>query len=196
MITSARACHSSYGATWGFLPQGFFVGGSSGWQPAIRAPVDHVWARPSGKPMLLTNHPLLYVSARRRWHIVPTGMPSDGLTIPRPLWPLASHPFGPCLLAGLVHDYYCGKALCLEPGRERDMLRRSADDLFGEMVGYLTGSAYIARVWRAAVRAGALATRNWPAAPDYEADLVAAYAREGLAHCVDMTVARIPPRCI
>jgi len=192
MITSTRAPRLDYRATWSVLPQGFFVGGSSGWQPAIRAPADHVWARPSGKPMLLTNRPLLYVSARSRWHVVPTGLPSDGLTIPRPLWPVASHPFGPCLLAGLIHDYYCGKALSLDPGRERDMLRRSADDLFGEMVHYLTGHLTVARVWRTAVRVGALATRRRPAVPDYEADLIAAYAREGLAHCVGMTIARLP----
>jgi hypothetical protein len=58
--------------------------------------------------------------------LIPRTFPSDGATIPRPLWPFVGSPFSPdSLEAAVVHDYLYSMALGT---------RKDADKLFHKML--------------------------------------------------------------
>ena len=57
--------------------------------------------------VLILNEPLKYESEHLgRVVEIPAGFPSDGASVPRPLW-FMYHPFGRYLRAAVVHDWFC-----------------------------------------------------------------------------------------
>jgi hypothetical protein len=107
--------------------------------PTPRPPDD----RFDGRHYVVTAR-LTYVSSgaltggHPREHDVPEGYVTDGLSVPRLLWPTIGHPFDPRKLpCGLVHDVLCDQAAGLRESGARKAgweTRRYADALFGEML--------------------------------------------------------------
>jgi len=96
-------------------------------------------------------------------------MLTDGMSVPRFFWRIIGAPIrNPYLLACIIHDHYCYKAACLQPGPTRDKLRLQGDLLFAEMCQVLGAGSSKCQLLYRAVRIGATASRNTPAQPDYE----------------------------
>lgn len=106
------------------------------------------WPRPpaekfDGRHYMVTAR-LMYLSSgaltggQPREHEVPAGYVTDGLSVPRLIWPTVGHPFDPRKLqCGLVHDVLCDLAANLRDKGARRAgweVRRYADALFGEML--------------------------------------------------------------
>ena len=158
--------------------QGFYVLTEHGWRRALDVPLSHCQTLLDGKPLSILTNDFLYMDVDLAPWLVRSGLPTDGLTIPRFLWWFLGHPYGRYLKAGVVHDRECAYAMSLPPGAERDRIRARADRLFGEMCAYLTPQAKVApSAFEAGVKIGAQWTklRHKPAEPFYESDLVAAY---------------------
>jgi hypothetical protein len=63
------------------------------------------------------------------WITLPTGMVSDGLSIPRWAWAIIGPGTGRAFMAGLLHDYLYSKA---SDEKWSHITRKQADDLFLE----------------------------------------------------------------
>ena len=171
------------------MPQGFYVWSNTRnvWLPCVLVPLGFTLTN-RGKPMAILLRDFMYVDAMGRRHVAMRGMPFDGLTLGRPLWIVAGPPYGKYLKGGVIHDHYCFKAGSIPPGPERDAIRRSGDRLFGEMCAYIEGHDGLGpAVFGRGVRIGAYWQRfvKPEPEPDYEHDLVKAYARLGISHCAD-----------
>jgi hypothetical protein len=126
------------------------------------------FSRPDGQAILLA--PVRYMDLRGRLHTAWPGLITDGRSGPGKL--LLGTPFCPeHLRSAIIHDWYCAKAKLIQPGRERDSLRRSADVLFGECLRQSGVGRVVAAVMVTAVMTHARIVRRRPAV-DWRVDFI------------------------
>jgi len=96
--------------------------------------------------ILLEN--ISFVDKKGRKHTAKAGLVTDGGSIPRRLWDEIGGPYMFCLLAYIIHDWYCERARHLRDndGEGYDTLRKEADDLFLEMLEWINDNIGLIKV--------------------------------------------------
>jgi hypothetical protein len=148
--------------------QGFYARVSHEWRPALGVPCLHL-AAPHDKYAILMRD-FCYVNRRGEPRVAKEGFPFNGISIPRPLWRVAGHPWGRNLPAATIHDFECAIAQSLPPGDERAALRLRADGEFRECLELIPNPSVVPPTWFCCVRIGSRAASRQKVTPDFRLD--------------------------
>ena len=101
---------------------------------------DPVLRHPIGSSIAYMAADLTYVDAKGRPHTAPTGMPTDGGSIPRFFWRVIGPPMASVYLpAAIIHDHICYLVdhMATFDVDSAKQLRLTGDKLFYEMLLFL-----------------------------------------------------------